>query len=95
MTDRKVDIVTGIECWGSQGRHPSGLDTDERLKPCPFCGHVAAIRAADHGHGMSRGHDKFQLSAECTNSSCAVRTPEHYATREAAIEAWNRRSEQA
>lgn len=65
--------------------HNAGrLETDPRLKYCPFCGSEAAFRLRDKA-----GHDKHTIMVECTNSSCGVMTPEHYATREKAIEAWN------
>jgi len=62
------------------------LETEERLNSCPFCGSQAAFRLKDKA-----GHEKHMISVECCNSSCGVMTPEHYATREKAIEAWNRR----
>lgn len=83
---RQLDTVTGIECMGYMGRHPSGLDTDDGLNRCPFCGHVAAFREAE-----KVGHDQYTVSVECTNTSCSVRTPQHYANRATAMEAWNRR----
>lgn len=86
-SERQITTVTGIECMGFQGRHPSGLDSDNRLSKCPFCGSIAAVRLKD-----KTGHDAFRMSVECVNTSCGVKIPEHYATREAAIEAWNRRS---
>lgn len=79
--------VGGIECMGIQGRHPTNLDTDPaKLKRCPFCGHEAAYR-----EGEKRG-DTHPIAVECTNSSCAVRTPKHYQDRVTAAEAWNRRA---
>jgi DNA gyrase inhibitor GyrI len=56
------------------------LDTNPELQRCPFCGTLAGYR--EDGHGMVR--------AECANGSCAVATPYHYKTREAAKAAWNR-----
>ncbi len=64
------------------------LETDARLKLCPFCGAKGAFRLRDKA-----GHDTHTIKVECTNSSCGVATPEHYATRESAIEAWNRRAD--
>lgn len=58
---------------------------------CKTCGHIAAIRVRPHSDNGVRGHDKHGLSVECTNTSCGIRTPEHYATREDAIYAWNRK----
>jgi hypothetical protein len=85
---RRVTTVAGIECMGMQGRHPSGLDTAPGvLQHCPFCGHVAAFREAE-----KVGHDRFTISVECSNGACAVRMPQHYASRETAAEAWNRRA---
>jgi Lar family restriction alleviation protein len=84
MSERQLDIVTGIEHFI---RKPSGIDTDAKtLKPCPFCGHPAGYYESGH-----QG-DKFPLGVVCTNTSCGVKTPQHYQNRELAAAAWNRRA---
>lgn len=86
-----VTTVSGLEMFANRiGSGNSGLDTDDRLDRCKTCGHIAAIRVRPHSDNGVRGHDKHGLSVECTNTSCGIRTPEHYAIREDAIYAWNR-----
>jgi hypothetical protein len=84
MTTRHLDIVAGIEHFISKS---SGIDTDPAtLTPCPFCGHAAGYYESDH-----QG-DKFPICVVCTNTSCGVKTPQHYQSRELAAAAWNRRA---
>lgn len=64
------------------------LDTaPDLLSPCPFCGAPGAFTDGNR-RGMS---DNYTVSAACSNTSCGVRTPEHYHTRDDAAYAWNRR----
>ena len=81
----KVTIVDGLEMFANL--HPHPLDTHESLLRCPFCAHEAA-----YNDGERRGQsDNYTVAVHCTNTSCGVRTPEHYKSREAAAIAWNRR----
>jgi len=85
-----VTTVGGIESFGLTA---SGLDTDAKLLPCPFCGHQAAVRVTEEGKWrMEMPPPVWPYSVECANTSCGVRTPAHYKTREDAIKAWNRRN---
>lgn len=55
------------------------------LKPCPFCGMTA----------MSyREHSKLGVAIECGSLECSAMT-RYFPTKELAIEAWNRRAENA
>lgn len=79
----KITTVAGLV------RHPTmtaQLDTCSTLLPCPFCGHEGAFR--DVGRA---GHDHYTVSVECSNTSCGVKTPQHYSSRDTARVAWNRR----
>lgn len=52
------------------------------LKPCPFCGHGAAIT-----YNTEHGYIPF-----CTNDDCFLNEIDHgFITEEKAIEHWNRR----
>lgn len=82
----KVTRVDGLEMFAKF--HPHEMDTSDMLLPCPFCGSPGAFTDGNR-RGMTPNH--FTVSAACSNTSCGVRTPEHYATREAAAKAWNRR----
>ena len=84
MSERNITTVDGLEMFANL--HPHPLDTSSLLLPCPFCGHEGAF----HDSGNLSTH--FNRWAECSNTSCGVRTPEHYQTREAAAIAWNRRT---
>jgi hypothetical protein len=83
---RQLDTVGGLEMFvGRMGR--GTLDTSPDLLPCPFCGHEGAFT-----DGARRGSgDNHTVAAACSNTSCGVRTPEHYQDRESAAAAWNRR----
>lgn len=87
MSDKtiKADTVAGIE------KFRPALDPDRclhahegELGKCQHCGHEAAYR-------RHRDNGAWQWSVECSNTSCAIQTPPHYATKEAAAKAWNRR----
>lgn len=82
----QITTVAGLEQFLThKGR--GSLDTAPGvLLDCPFCGHDAAF--TDRG---KVGHDHYTVAAQCSNTSCGVRTPEHYTSRETAAEAWNRR----
>lgn len=89
VNKRNITYVDGIECMGWMGRWPSGLETlPDVLSLCPFCGHEAAITT------QMTGRTNWPHKVMCSNTSCAVSTPQHYQTRELAIEAWNRRNNQ-
>lgn len=81
-----IAVVGALEQFiGNKGK--GSLDTAPGvLLACPFCGHDAAF--TDRG---KVGHDHYTVAAQCSNTSCGVRTPEHYTNRESAAEAWNRR----
>lgn len=71
----------------------------EELKPCPFCGERAGIKATNKSYG-------FTIWCQCENSDCAARTVgycpemnnEDYCIESIescfrkAVEAWNRRA---
>lgn len=82
MTERQLDTVAGIEHFSSK---PSGIDTSADLHECPFCGHGAGYYESGHAG------DRFPIGVVCTNTSCGVKTPQHYQSRELADAAWNRR----
>ena len=50
----------------------------DKLKPCPFCGYEASMTSYYNDHFV-----------QC--QSCQASTRKYYATREEAIDAWNRR----
>lgn len=80
----KITTVGGLEMHPLLRDRP--LDTDPlTLSPCPFCGHQAAYEDRGLLQLMRR-------RVVCSNTSCGVATPWHYATRERAAEAWNRRA---
>lgn len=86
---RQLDTVGGIEKFAIMR---NGLMTTDgpALKPCPMCGHEAGYMESERA-GFER--DPHRIRVECSNTSCGVMTPRHYATRETAAEAWNRRVE--
>ena len=51
------------------------------LKPCPFCGMTVMAY---------REHPKLGVAIECGRLECNIMT-RYFPTKEAAIEAWNRR----
>lgn len=55
--------------------------TDEKLKPCPFCG-------ADAELCENKTHDFF---VRCTDTGCHARTRNHHENSVGAIDAWNER----
>lgn len=60
----------------------------EKLKPCPFCGGDAILRATD----FADKYGNFEMGAvfaQCIG--CGARTPE-YRDEMFAIESWNRRA---
>lgn len=79
----QIDTVGGIESFM---RRKSNIDTADDLSRCPFCGHEAGYYEVD-----DRG-DKHPLGVICTNTSCGVKTPQHYQNRLLAAQAWNRRT---
>lgn len=83
---RQLDTVAGLEMHAIL--HPHHLDTSPDLLPCPFCGHEGAFTDG-HKRGVS---DNYTVAAACSNTSCGVRTPEHYKDRASAAVAWNRRA---
>lgn len=56
------------------------------LKPCPFCGSTAELRAT---HRVPSG---YNYTPRCTVTSCAGRLTKLWMDKEEAIEAWNRRT---
>ena len=82
----KVTRVDGLEMFATY--HPHEMDTSDTLLPCPFCGSPGAF---DDGNRRVAG-ERYQVAACCSNTSCGVRTPRHYHTRETAAVAWNRRT---
>lgn len=64
-------------------------DTDPAtLVNCNRCGHEAMY--VEPGHRYHMGDSGIHV--ECSNTSCGLRIPAHYKTREAAAKAWNRTS---
>ena len=57
----------------------------ERLKPCPFCGGKAKLRAFALHFGAEMPYAFYVGCDDCEASS------NHYDYRKEAIEAWNRR----
>lgn len=89
IIDRRVGNVTtvsGLEMFANRfGR--GELDTHPMLDHCKQCGHEAGFT-----DGQRRGQsDNYTVGVECSNTSCGIRTPEHYRTREDAAYAWNRK----
>lgn len=62
----------------------------EKLKPCPFCGGEAVVECHDEDYG-----DDWIVSCINLDGECEI-TPhtKFYETKQEAIEAWNRRSNQ-
>lgn len=82
--ERNITTVGGIEGFR---HHTSGIDADRStLSACPFCGHEAGYYESGHDG------DRFPIGVVCTNTSCGVKTPQHYQSRELAAAAWNRRA---
>lgn len=86
MNEPQLDTVAGLEMFVNKlGAGSSNIDESKTtLRCCPFCGHSAGYFES------TRAGDKFPLMVICTNTSCAVRTPQHYQSRELAAAAWNR-----
>lgn len=82
-----IDIVDGLEMTFGKGRGGSGIDQSVDLDRCPFCGSLAG-----YYESSVRG-DTHPLGVTCVNTSCGIKTPKHYQSREAARAAWNRRVE--
>jgi Lar family restriction alleviation protein len=59
------------------------LDSDERLKPCPFCNSEAWL-----GHIEFNDYDTW-YNPQC--SECGVMWKENFETKEEAIKVWNKR----
>lgn len=87
MTERKITTVGGLEMTAID--HRGTIDEDRTLSLCPFCGHTAGF------YDSSDAADRFPIGVVCTNTSCGVKTPQHYQTRELAAAAWNRRTSNA
>jgi Lar family restriction alleviation protein len=83
----KVTTVGGLEMFAVMRKVRLYQPDDISLKPCPFCGKEGALHRESQ-----QGHDRYIYSAECSNTSCGVRTPVHYRTEEDAAAAWNRRA---
>ena len=60
---------------------------DVPLKPCPFCGGEAALKAVRH---VPSG---YEYTPTCTVKSCAGRIAKKWLRKQDAIEAWNRRAD--
>ena len=60
-----------------------------KLKRCPFCGGVAELKIDKH---IPKGND---YTPRCLNPSCPGRLTKKWTDIEIAIEAWNRRVEDA
>lgn len=58
---------------------------EKQLKPCPFCGGQSEC-ITDYSYGKARG-------AHCVCTKCGVEQGKIYASRQGAINAWNRRKE--
>ncbi len=84
----QITTVGGIEKHAVY--HSGLLDTSPDLLPCPFCGSDGAFT---DGRLPSHRIDEYTVAAQCSNTSCGVRTPEHYKDRASAAYAWNRRPE--
>jgi hypothetical protein len=85
LVPRAITTVGGLERFPSLMDAPR-LDTAPELDRCKHCGHEAA-----YTDGAPRGqNDNFTLGVECSNTSCGIRTPEHYKDRASAAVAWNR-----
>ncbi len=85
-----VTKVAGLEMHAVF--HPHEIDTaPDMLKDCPFCGATAGFTDGNRRGLPMKGGDAYTVAAGCSNTSCGIRTPEHYKTREDAAYAWNRR----
>lgn len=85
-TPKQIVSVGGLEMFALPRDLPLDTPSDPtELLACPFCGHAAAY----HDRGRIGTHP---LHVECSNTSCGIRTPKHYASRETAAQAWNRRT---
>ena len=81
----EITTVGGLEMFPTQ-RKSSGIDQSDDLGACRFCGSPCGYYESTH-----RG-DKHPIGVICTNTSCGVSTPKHYADRASARAAWLRRS---
>lgn len=58
-----------------------------KLKPCPFCGHKAAIRGGKYLTGEEKLGTAHIACTQCGETTVV------YNDKEAAVKAWNRRAE--
>lgn len=67
-----------------------------KLKPCPFCGGKAELKQDIRypRSGKYKGEAVTAYEAVCTNSDCIIYNADnkYFFTREAATQAWNKRS---
>lgn len=91
MTDEKdagirATTVDGLEQFCIMRKWTG--DTDPAtLIDCNRCGHEAMYVEPGHRYHMGNGG----VHVECSNTSCGLRIPAHYKTREDAAKAWNRK----
>ncbi len=83
----RQDTVAGIEQF-RKARLIAGDTDPQSLNNCDRCGHEAMY--VEPGH---RNHVGYDVHVECSNTSCGLRIPSHYRTREDAAKAWNRKAE--
>ena len=57
--------------------------TNDKIKPCPFCGSKAEIISFNYEYGT--------VTIGCTNEDCDITMGKGFFTDEEAIEHWNRR----
>jgi hypothetical protein len=86
MTITKVD---GLEQFAKMRQPDWEVPDDGHLKPCPFCGSEAGYHIALRNPPHSKPDN---VAVGCTNTSCGVMTPRHYAVRLTAAFAWNKRT---
>ena len=59
------------------------------LKPCPFCGHVAALRSGRYVMGEEKPGTAHVVCTQCGATTVV------YNDKESAVKAWNRRGMEA
>lgn len=73
--------------------------SEQKLKPCPFCGEVVELEKRPLWRGSHGYHGCYEFVIQCQNCGCRINLDKNDtvyrsedAARDNAIEAWNRRA---